>query len=106
QFFVASRGHHADIGGITPGSMPAFSKDIAEEGVLFDGVPLVQAGHFDEGGIRALLESSEYPARNPAQNIADLKAQAAACVRGIRELQRICVLYGADVVTAYMRNVQ
>ncbi len=106
RFFVASRGHHADIGGITPGSMPAFSKDIAEEGVLLDGVPLVHAGRFDEAGIRSQLESGEYPARNPAQNIADLKAQAASCARGIGELQRICALYGADVVTAYMRHVQ
>ena len=106
RFFVASRGHHADIGGITPGSMPAFSKDISEEGVLFDGVPLVHAGHFDEPGVRALLESGEYPARNPAQNIADLKAQAASCMRGSEELRRICALYSADVVTAYMRHVQ
>ncbi|MBV9571389.1 MAG: hydantoinase B/oxoprolinase family protein [Alphaproteobacteria bacterium] len=106
RFFVASRGHHADIGGITPGSMPAFSKDISEEGVLFDGVPLVHAGHFDEGAIRLLLEGGQYPARNPVQNIADLKAQAASCARGIEELKRICALYGADVVTAYMRHVQ
>jgi 5-oxoprolinase (ATP-hydrolysing) len=106
RFFVASRGHHADIGGITPGSMPAFSKDIREEGVLFDGVPLVHAGRFDETSIRVLLESGEYPARNPAQNIADLKAQAASCMRGSEELKRICALYGADVVTAYMCHVQ
>jgi 5-oxoprolinase (ATP-hydrolysing) len=106
RFFVASRGHHADIGGITPGSMPAFSQDISEEGVLLDGVPLVYAGHFDEGGIRAQLGSGAYPARNPAQNIADLKAQGAACARGIEELKRICALYGADVATAYMRHVQ
>ncbi len=106
RFFVASRGHHADIGGITPGSMPAFSRDISEEGVLFDGVPLVHGGRFDEADVRARLESGEYPARNPAQNIADLKAQAAACTRGSEELKRICALYGADVVTAYMRHVQ
>jgi 5-oxoprolinase (ATP-hydrolysing) len=106
RFFVASRGHHADIGGITPGSMPAFSKDIAEEGVLFDGIAMVHAGHFDETGIRALLQSGAYPARNPTQNIADLKAQAAACARGISELKRICTMYGADVVTAYMGHVK
>jgi 5-oxoprolinase (ATP-hydrolysing) len=106
RFFVASRGHHADIGGITPGSMPAFSTDISEEGVLFDGVPLVLGGHFDEAGIRALLESGAYPARNPAQNVADLKAQAAACTRGSEELKRICALYGAHVITAYMRHAQ
>jgi 5-oxoprolinase (ATP-hydrolysing) len=106
RFFVASRGHHADIGGITPGSMPAFSKDVAEEGVLFDGVPMVRRGNFDEEGIRATLQSGAWPARNPAQNIADLKAQAAACARGIAELNRVCALYGADVVTTYMRHVQ
>jgi 5-oxoprolinase (ATP-hydrolysing) len=106
KFFVASRGHHADIGGITPGSMPAFSKDIAEEGVLFDAVAMVHAGHFDETGIHALLQSGAYPARNPAQNIADLKAQAAASARGGEELKRICALYSTDVVTAYMRHVQ
>ncbi|MFL6690852.1 MAG: hydantoinase B/oxoprolinase family protein [Alphaproteobacteria bacterium] len=106
KFFVASRGHHADIGGITPGSMPAFSKDIAEEGVLFGGVAMVHAGHFDETGIRALLQSGAYPARNPTQNIADLKAQAAACARGISELKRICTMYSVDVVTAYMGHVQ
>jgi 5-oxoprolinase (ATP-hydrolysing) len=106
RFFVASRGHHADIGGITPGSMPAFSMDVSEEGVLFDGVPMVRRGHFDEEGIRATLESGAWPARNPAQNIADLKAQAAACARGIAELNRVCALYGAEIVTAYMRHVQ
>ncbi len=106
RFFVASRGHHADIGGITPGSMPAFSKDVAEEGVLFDGVPMVRRGHFDEDGIRASLESGAWPARNPVQNLADLKAQAAACARGIAELNRVCALYGAEIVTAYMRHVQ
>src|SRR6185295_9675554 len=72
----------------------------------FDGVPMVRAGRFDEAGIRALLEGSDYPARNPAQNIADLKAQAASCARGSEELKRICAVYGADVVTAYMRHVQ
>jgi 5-oxoprolinase (ATP-hydrolysing) len=106
RFFVASRGHHADLGGITPGSMPAFSSDIAEEGVLFDGVPMVYGGHFDEAAIRAELESGPCPARNPAQNIADLKAQAASCARGSEELKRVCALHGADVVTAYMRYVQ
>ena len=106
RFYVASRGHHADIGGTTPGSMPPFSRDISEEGVLFDGVPMVQAGHFDDAAVMRVLESSAYPARNPAQNIADLKAQAASCARGISELRRACANYGADVVTAYMRHVQ
>jgi 5-oxoprolinase (ATP-hydrolysing) len=106
RFYVAARGHHADIGGITPGSMPPFSKTIDEEGVLFDGVPMVHAGHFDEGAVRAVLATTANPARNPAQNIADLKAQAASCARGISELGRACANYGADVVTAYMRHVQ
>ncbi|HEY1962853.1 MAG TPA: hydantoinase B/oxoprolinase family protein, partial [Rhizomicrobium sp.] len=106
RFFVASRGHHADIGGITPGSMPAFSTDVAEEGVLFDAVSMVHGGLFEEDAIRAVLKSGAYPARNPAQNIGDLKAQAAACARGAGELKRICAAYRADVVTAYMRHVQ
>ncbi|HVP83938.1 MAG TPA: hydantoinase B/oxoprolinase family protein [Rhizomicrobium sp.] len=105
-FFVAARGHHADIGGITPGSMPPFSRDISEEGVLFDGLRMVRAGKFDEAAMRAVLASSEYPARNPDQNIADLKAQAAACAKGASELSRACTQYGRDVVTAYMRHVQ
>ncbi len=105
-FYAAARGHHADIGGISPGSMPPFSKDISEEGVLFDGIQMVRAGRFDETAVRAVLEASAYPARNPDQNIADLKAQGAACARGGEELKRACANYGADVVTAYMRHVQ
>ncbi len=106
RFFVASRGHHADIGGITPGSMPPFSKDIAEEGVLFDGLRMVHGGAFDETAVRAVLGGGPWPARNPAQNIADLEAQAAACTRGAAELKRISSVYGSDVVAAYMRHVQ
>jgi 5-oxoprolinase (ATP-hydrolysing) len=106
RFYVASRGHHADIGGTTPGSMPPFSRDISEEGVLFDGIQMVQGGHFDDAAVMHVLESGKYPARNPAQNIADLKAQAASCARGISELRRACGSYGVDVVTAYMRHVQ
>ncbi|HEY4114830.1 MAG TPA: hydantoinase B/oxoprolinase family protein, partial [Rhizomicrobium sp.] len=106
RFFTASRGHHADIGGITPGSMPPFSQTIDEEGALFDGIQMVHAGRFDEAAVRAVLESGRWPARNPAQNIADLEAQAAACARGISELKRVCGLYGAETVTAYMRHVQ
>ncbi len=105
-YFVAARGHHADIGGITPGSMPPFSCDISEEGVLFDGLHMVRAGKFDEAGMRRVLSSGPYPARNPDQNIADLKAQAAACAKGAAELARACAHYGRDVVTAYMRHVQ
>ena len=106
RFFVASRGHHADIGGITPGSMPPFSKDIAEEGILFDGIVMVRAGAFDDAAVRAVLEGSAWPARNPDQNIADLKAQAASCAKGAEGLKRACANNGLDVVEAYMRHVQ
>ena len=106
RYFVASRGHQADIGGITPGSMPPFSSDISEEGALFDGIRMIRDGHFDETAVRNVLGAGEYPARNPDQNIADLKAQAAACMRGSEDLKRAVALYGADTVTAYMRHVQ
>jgi 5-oxoprolinase (ATP-hydrolysing) len=106
KFYVASRGHHADIGGITPGSMPPFSRSIDHEGMLFDGIQMVRGGQFDEEAVMAVLRSTANPARNPAQNIADLKAQAASCARGISELRRACANYGAGVVTAYMRHVQ
>jgi 5-oxoprolinase (ATP-hydrolysing) len=106
RFFVASRGHHADIGGISPGSMPPFSSHIDEEGALFDGLRLVRGGGFDETAMRAVLGAGEHPARNPDQNIADLKAQAAACMKGAEELKRAVSFYGADTVTAYMRHVQ
>ncbi|HEX4080277.1 MAG TPA: hydantoinase B/oxoprolinase family protein [Rhizomicrobium sp.] len=106
RFFTAARGHHADIGGISPGSMPPFSCTISEEGALFDGIRMVHNGQFDEQLVRAVLQSGEYPARNPDQNIADLKAQAAACARGMAELRRAAQLYGADTITAYMRHAQ
>ncbi|HEX4303006.1 MAG TPA: hydantoinase B/oxoprolinase family protein [Rhizomicrobium sp.] len=105
-FFVAARGHHADIGGITPGSMPPFSKDIAEEGALFDGIMMVRDGVFDEAGVRAVLAQGAWPARNPEQNLADLRAQAAACARGADGLRQACAAHGLRVVTAYMRHVQ
>ncbi|MBS0469760.1 MAG: hydantoinase B/oxoprolinase family protein [Proteobacteria bacterium] len=105
-FFVAARGHHADIGGITPGSMPPFSKDIAEEGALFDGVRMVQDGRFDEAAVRAVLGAGTWPARNPDQNLADLRAQAAACAKGAEGLRHACAVHGRDVVAAYMRHVQ
>jgi 5-oxoprolinase (ATP-hydrolysing) len=103
--FVAARGHHADIGGIAPGSMPPDSRSIEEEGVLIDNVLLVDEGHFREAEIRALLGSGEWPARNPDRNISDLKAQLAACVRGAEGLAQTARDYGADVVAAYMRHV-
>jgi 5-oxoprolinase (ATP-hydrolysing) len=106
RFFVAARGHQADIGGTTPGSMPPFSKTIAEEGALFDGIRMVRDGHFDEARVRAVLAAGKWPARNPDQNIADLKAQVAACSRGLSELRRACAESGGPVVTAYMRHVQ
>ena len=105
-FYVAARGHHADIGGITPGSMPAHSRTVEEEGVLLDNVKLVARGRFLEEDIRALLTAGPYPARNVAQNIADLKAQIAACEKGAQELRRMVQQFGLDTVHAYMRHVQ
>jgi 5-oxoprolinase (ATP-hydrolysing) len=104
-FFVAARGHHADIGGITPGSMPANSVSVEEEGVLIDDVLLVDAGTFRETAVRALLGSGAHPARNPDQNIGDLKAQVAACARGAAELRGLCAEAGRDAVEAYMGHV-
>ncbi|MGN6849725.1 MAG: hydantoinase B/oxoprolinase family protein, partial [Sphingomicrobium sp.] len=103
--FVAARGHHADIGGIAPGSMPPDSRSITEEGVLIDNFLLVDEGHFREREIRALLDSGDWPARNPDRNISDLKAQLAACVRGAEFLAQTARDYGADVIAAYMGHV-
>jgi 5-oxoprolinase (ATP-hydrolysing) len=86
EFYVASRGHHADIGGITPGSMPPDSTHVDEEGVLLDNVQLVARGRFLESETRAILASGRYPARNVEQNLADLRAQVAACAKGAEEL--------------------
>ena len=106
NFFVAARGHHADIGGITPGSMPPFSRRLDEEGVLIDNFLLVDNGTLCEQEFRALLTNGLYPARNPDQNLADAKAQIAACARGAAELEKLVAQYGTDVVTAYMRFVR
>ena len=103
--FVAARGHHADIGGIAPGSMPPDSRSIDDEGVLIDNELLVDEGHFREAEIRSLLGSGGFPARNPDRNIADLKAQLAACVRGVEGLAQTAAEYGPDVVAAYMNHV-
>jgi 5-oxoprolinase (ATP-hydrolysing) len=103
--FVAARGHHADIGGIAPGSMPPDSRTIDQEGVLIDNVLLVGEGHFHETEMRALLASGEWPARNPDRNISDLKAQLAACTRGADMLAATARDYGSDVVAAYMGHV-
>ena len=105
-FFVAARGHHADIGGITPGSMPPGSTGIEQEGVLFDDVLIVEDGRFREAEVRALLADNPWPARNPDQNIADLAAQVAACARGAAELARISAEQGEATVAAYMAHVQ
>ncbi len=106
DFFVASRAHHADIGGTTPGSMPPFSRTIDEEGVLFECFPLVVAGSFREGELRDALGSARYPARNPDQNVADLQAQLAANARGITEIERAVSRHTLPVVQSYMRHVQ
>jgi 5-oxoprolinase (ATP-hydrolysing) len=105
-FYVASRGHHADIGGRTPGSAPPDSRHIDEEGVLIDNVFLVREGVFQEEDTRALLASGTYPCRNIDQNIADLSAQIAANATGARELSRMVDQFGRDVVQAYMGHVQ
>jgi len=105
-FYVGSRGHHADIGGVTPGSMPPFSTRIDEEGVQIDNVKLVERGRLREAEILALLSSGEHPSRNPQQNLADLKAQVAANEKGVQELRKMVEQFGLPVVQAYMRHVQ
>ncbi|MFC7517890.1 hydantoinase B/oxoprolinase family protein [Herbaspirillum sp. GCM10030257] len=105
-FFVASRGHHADIGGITPGSMPPNSRSVEEEGVLLDNFKLVESGQLRERELRELLSGGRYPARNPDQNVADLRAQIAANEKGVAELRRMVREFGLDVVRAYMKHVQ
>ena len=105
-FFVASRGHHADIGGSMPGSMPPDARTVEEEGTLFDNFMLVDGGRFLEEELRAHLGAGRWPARNPDQNVADLKAQIAAGAKGIQEVRRMIEDFGLDVVHAYMKHVQ
>jgi 5-oxoprolinase (ATP-hydrolysing) len=105
-FNVAARGHHADIGGSTPGSMPSNSKSLVEEGVLIDNFLLVSGGQFREAELRALLASGPYPARNPDQNLGDIRAQVAACARGAEEMMRLMHAAGRGVVLGYMRHVR
>jgi 5-oxoprolinase (ATP-hydrolysing) len=105
-FYVGSRGHHADIGGITPGSMPPGSRVVEEEGVLIDNFLLVDGGRWREEEAVALLGSGKHPVRNVRQNIADLRAQVAANEKGVRELGRMVEHFGLEVVRAYMRHVQ
>ncbi|MXO51495.1 5-oxoprolinase [Erythrobacter gaetbuli] len=103
--FVAARGHHADIGGIAPGSMPPESATIEEEGVLIDNLLMVDEGHFREDAVREVLASARYPARNPDRNISDLRAQLAACTRGSELLVQSARDQGEAVVAAYMGHV-
>jgi 5-oxoprolinase (ATP-hydrolysing) len=105
-FYVGARGHHADIGGRTPGSAPPDSTHIDEEGVLIDNFKLVDQGHFREAETRALLASGPYPCRNIDENMADLSAQIAANETGAREVRSMVAQFGIDVVQAYMRHVQ
>lgn len=106
SFYVASRGHHADIGGLTPGSMPPLSRRIEEEGVLIDNFLLVRDGRLREAEFMGLLASGPYPARNPAQTLADLRAQIAANEKGVQELRAMVAQFGRETVAAYMGHVQ
>ncbi len=106
RFFLASRAHHADVGGITPGSMPSASTRIEQEGVLIDNFHLVRQGVLQQDALEKLLAAAQYPPRNPAQNIADLKAQLAANRHGIRQLQKAIDRFGIRTVEAYLRFVR
>jgi 5-oxoprolinase (ATP-hydrolysing) len=105
-FWVAARGHHADVGGSRPGSMPPFSTSIEEEGVIFDCLPILRKGEFQEQAVRDVLASTRWPARNPGQNIADLQAQIAACTCGANALIHMVSQYGEAMVLAYMGHVR
>lgn len=105
-FYVGSRGHHADVGGMTPGSIPPFSTHIDEEGVRIANFKLVSQGQLREQALTELLKQGPYPARNIAQNLADLRAQIAANESGVQALRKMCVNYGLSVVQAYMQHVQ
>ena len=106
HFFTASRAHHADVGGITPGSMPPGSRSIGEEGVLFEPLRILREGRLDVTRLRREFATGNHPARNPDQNLADLRAQLAANARGIRELERAAGEHGLATLLAYMRHVQ
>ena len=106
EFYVAARGHHADVGGVQPGSMPPFSTTIAEEGVLLDALPVMQDGRFLEAETRAALTAGPWPSRRPDQNLADLKAQIAACQTGAASVAEMIAAYGAATVARYMGFVQ
>jgi 5-oxoprolinase (ATP-hydrolysing) len=106
DFYVAARGHHADVGGIQPGSMPPFSHTLEEEGVLLDALPIMAGGVFLEDAVRTALTAGRYPSRAPDRNVADLKAQIAACQAGAGAVSAMIETYGGDAVAAYMRFVQ
>ncbi|WP_299543367.1 hydantoinase B/oxoprolinase family protein, partial [Phenylobacterium sp.] len=105
-FYVAARGHHADVGGVQPGSMPPFSKTIDEEGVMLDALPIMREGRFLESDTHAALTAGPWPARNPDQNLADLKAQIAACQAGAAAVSEMIRAHGPDAVARYMTFVQ
>ena len=105
-FYTSARGHHTDVGGLTPGSMPPDSRSIHDEGALIDNWKLVDKGHFREAETRALLLSAKYPVRAPDINMADLKAQVASCEKGAQELRKMVGHFGLEVVQAYMKHVQ
>lgn len=104
-WYVAARGHHSDIGGIAPGSMPPASRTVSEEGVLIDNFLLVEDGRLREAELRDLLAGGDWPARSPDRNLADLRAQIAACARGANELKRVAIEYGRDTIDAFMAHV-
>jgi 5-oxoprolinase (ATP-hydrolysing) len=106
RFFTASRGHHSDVGGITPGSMPAFSHTLEEEGVVLRSLRIVRGGALDEAAVLGALAGARFPARNPRENLADLEAAIAANRAGARLLLEMVGRYGHDVVLAYMGHVQ
>ena len=106
QFYVASRGHHADVGGMAPGSATPLATHVEQEGVLIDNFKLVDKGHLREEEMIALMSSGKYPCRNPGQNMADLRAQVAANEKGVAELRKMVAHFGQDVVDAYMLHVQ
>ena len=105
-FYVAARGHHADVGGVQPGSMPPFSTTIEEEGVLLDALPIMEGGRFLEAEVRAALAAGRWPARAPDRNLADLKAQVAACQAGATAVAAMIATYGGRAVARYMAFVQ
>jgi 5-oxoprolinase (ATP-hydrolysing) len=106
RFVVASRGHHADVGGLTPGSMPPFSSRLEEEGVVLRSLRIVSEGRFSEALLREALGAGSYPARNPDENVADIQAQIAANEKGMRLLEDLLSRYGLSVVAAYMQHIQ